>query len=164
MFENNLHPDVAEDPEHLVVYGGRGKAARNLESKEGATVLQQVEGPNPRSSATPEIKQQGITRTTDLRISPDSESFFTTIAEWFRYALSAFLHHVGNVFGAAAMIAAMFYYVLFARWVFWEHLGPLQSTTSYEGKVICGTIMCFGVFVAVLPVAVPLPLRRFEHP
>ena len=27
--ENNLHPDVAEDPEHLVVYGGRGKAARN---------------------------------------------------------------------------------------------------------------------------------------
>ncbi len=27
--ENNLHPDVAEDPEHLVVYGGRGKAARD---------------------------------------------------------------------------------------------------------------------------------------
>lgn len=29
---NNLDPDVAEDPERLVVYGGRGKAARNLES------------------------------------------------------------------------------------------------------------------------------------
>ena len=27
--ENNLHPDVAEDPEHLIVYGGRGKAARD---------------------------------------------------------------------------------------------------------------------------------------
>src|SRR5436853_6724116 len=27
--ENNLDPDVAEDPEHLVVYGGRGKAARD---------------------------------------------------------------------------------------------------------------------------------------
>ncbi|HKN91236.1 MAG TPA: urocanate hydratase, partial [Acidimicrobiia bacterium] len=27
--ENNLHPDVAEDPAHLVVYGGRGKAARD---------------------------------------------------------------------------------------------------------------------------------------
>jgi urocanate hydratase len=27
--ENNLHPDVAEDPENLVVYGGRGKAARD---------------------------------------------------------------------------------------------------------------------------------------
>src|SRR3954454_12588652 len=30
--ENNLHPDVAEDPENLVVYGGRGKAARDHES------------------------------------------------------------------------------------------------------------------------------------
>ena len=29
---NNLDPDVAEDPEQLIVYGGRGKAARNLES------------------------------------------------------------------------------------------------------------------------------------
>src|SRR5436309_8962753 len=27
--ENNLHPDVAEDPANLVVYGGRGKAARD---------------------------------------------------------------------------------------------------------------------------------------
>ena len=26
---NNLHPDVAEDPENLVVYGGNGKAARD---------------------------------------------------------------------------------------------------------------------------------------
>lgn len=29
MLRNNLHPDVAEDPQNLVVYGGRGKAARN---------------------------------------------------------------------------------------------------------------------------------------
>lgn len=29
MLENNLHPDVAELPEELIVYGGRGKAARN---------------------------------------------------------------------------------------------------------------------------------------
>jgi urocanate hydratase len=29
MLENNLHPDVAERPEELVVYGGIGKAARN---------------------------------------------------------------------------------------------------------------------------------------
>jgi urocanate hydratase len=27
--DNNLHPEVAEDPENLVVYGGRGKAARD---------------------------------------------------------------------------------------------------------------------------------------
>ena len=29
MLENNLHPDVAEQPEELVVYGGIGKAARD---------------------------------------------------------------------------------------------------------------------------------------
>jgi urocanate hydratase len=32
MLENNLHPDVAEKPEELVVYGGIGKAARNQAS------------------------------------------------------------------------------------------------------------------------------------
>ena len=32
MLHNNLDPDVAERPEDLIVYGGRGKAARNVES------------------------------------------------------------------------------------------------------------------------------------
>ncbi len=32
MLLNNLHPDVAEKPEELIVYGGRGKAARNHEA------------------------------------------------------------------------------------------------------------------------------------
>lgn len=32
MLMNNLDPEVAEDPEHLIVYGGSGKAARNWES------------------------------------------------------------------------------------------------------------------------------------
>ncbi|MFZ1371491.1 MAG: urocanate hydratase, partial [Ferruginibacter sp.] len=32
MLLNNLDPDVAERPEELIVYGGRGKAARNFES------------------------------------------------------------------------------------------------------------------------------------
>jgi urocanate hydratase len=30
--QNNLDPEVAEDPDHLVVYGGRGKAARDWDS------------------------------------------------------------------------------------------------------------------------------------
>ncbi len=34
MLMNNLDPDVAEDPERLVVYGGTGKAARNWEAYE----------------------------------------------------------------------------------------------------------------------------------
>ena len=32
MLLNNLNPDVAERPDDLIVYGGRGKAARNFES------------------------------------------------------------------------------------------------------------------------------------
>ncbi len=32
MLLNNLNPEVAEKPDELVVYGGRGKAARNFES------------------------------------------------------------------------------------------------------------------------------------
>ena len=31
MIQHNLHPDVAEIPEELIVYGGKGKAARNWE-------------------------------------------------------------------------------------------------------------------------------------
>lgn len=32
MLQNNLDPQVAFDPDHLIVYGGRGRAARNWES------------------------------------------------------------------------------------------------------------------------------------
>ncbi len=32
MLHNNLDPEVAERPEDLIVYGGRGKAARNIEA------------------------------------------------------------------------------------------------------------------------------------
>src|ERR1700752_5206118 len=34
MLMNNLDPEVAERPEDLIVYGGLGKAARNVESFE----------------------------------------------------------------------------------------------------------------------------------
>ena len=34
MLENNLHPDVAENPAELIVYGGIGKAARNRDCYE----------------------------------------------------------------------------------------------------------------------------------
>ncbi len=34
MLQNNLDPEVAFDPDHLIVYGGRGRAARNWESLE----------------------------------------------------------------------------------------------------------------------------------
>src|SRR5205085_8058018 len=32
MLMNNLDPEVAEEPDQLIVYGGRGRAARNWEA------------------------------------------------------------------------------------------------------------------------------------
>ncbi|MCB9262895.1 MAG: urocanate hydratase [Flavobacteriales bacterium] len=44
MIQNNLDPDVAERPEDLIVYGGRGKAARNWESFDKILeILQQLD-------------------------------------------------------------------------------------------------------------------------
>ena len=34
MIQNNLDPEVAEEPKNLIIYGGRGKAARNYECLE----------------------------------------------------------------------------------------------------------------------------------
>ncbi len=36
MLMNNLDPDVAEDPDRLIVYGGAGKAARNWSASRGS--------------------------------------------------------------------------------------------------------------------------------
>ena len=45
MLMNNLDPEVAGDPENLIVYGGRGKAARNWECFEAIIeTLKQLEG------------------------------------------------------------------------------------------------------------------------
>ncbi len=44
MLMNNLHPDVAEHPHALVVYGGIGRAARNWECYDKIVdVLQRLE-------------------------------------------------------------------------------------------------------------------------
>jgi urocanate hydratase len=45
MLQNNLDPDVAFDPDNLIVYGGRGKAARNWESLEA--ILESLRNLNP---------------------------------------------------------------------------------------------------------------------
>ena len=44
MIQNNLDPEVAEDPDKLIVYGGSGQAARNHQALEGIlTTLQRLE-------------------------------------------------------------------------------------------------------------------------
>jgi urocanate hydratase len=44
MIQNNLDPEVAFDPDNLIVYGGRGKAARNWESFDA--ILRSLRGLN----------------------------------------------------------------------------------------------------------------------
>ena len=44
MLMNNLDPDVAEDPAHLIVYGGRGQAARSWEAFDAiVAILRQLD-------------------------------------------------------------------------------------------------------------------------
>jgi urocanate hydratase len=62
---NNLDPDVAEDPENLIVYGGRGKAARNLESFRAiVATLQRLK--NDETLLVQSGKPVGVFRTHDL--------------------------------------------------------------------------------------------------
>lgn len=62
MLMNNLHPDVAERPEDLIVYGGRGKAARNPEAlKKIIASLQSLE--NDESLLIQSGKPVGILKT-----------------------------------------------------------------------------------------------------
>lgn len=62
MLLNNLHPDVAERPEELIVYGGRGKAARNPEAlKKIIASLQSLE--NDESLLIQSGKPVGILKT-----------------------------------------------------------------------------------------------------
>ena len=62
---NNLDPEVAEDPENLVVYGGRGKAARNVESLHVIVrTLQRLE--NDETLLVQSGKPVGVFKTHDL--------------------------------------------------------------------------------------------------
>jgi len=63
MLQNNLDPEVAGDPENLIVYGGRGRAARNWESFEA--ILRSLESMEPDDTLLVQSgKPVGIFRTT----------------------------------------------------------------------------------------------------
>jgi urocanate hydratase len=65
MLLNNLDPEVAEDPENLVVYGGTGKAARNHESL-AAIIKSLMELENDETLLIQSGKPVGIFRTHEL--------------------------------------------------------------------------------------------------
>ena len=64
MLMNNLDPDVAEDPDHLIVYGGTGRAARSWEAFDAIVrELQRLE--NDETLLVQSGKPVGVFRTTD---------------------------------------------------------------------------------------------------
>jgi urocanate hydratase len=65
MLMNNLDPDVAENPHELVVYGGRGKAARNWKAFE-AIVKSLKELENDETLLVQSGKPVGVFRTHEL--------------------------------------------------------------------------------------------------
>ncbi len=63
MLMNNLDPDVAEDPDHLVVYGGTGRAARSWEAFDAIVAeLRRLE--NDETLLVASGKPVGVFRTT----------------------------------------------------------------------------------------------------
>jgi len=63
MLMNNLDPDVAEDPDHLIVYGGTGRAARSWEAFDAIVhELQRLE--NDETLLVQSGKPVGVFRTT----------------------------------------------------------------------------------------------------
>ena len=63
MLMNNLDPEVAERPEDLVVYGGRGKAARSWEAYDA--IIASLESLEPDETLLVQSgKPVGIARTT----------------------------------------------------------------------------------------------------
>jgi urocanate hydratase len=65
MLMNNLDPDVAEDPDHLVVYGGSGKAARTWEAFDAiVAALRKLE--NDETLLVESGKPVGVIRTQPL--------------------------------------------------------------------------------------------------
>ena len=53
MLMNNLHPDVAENPHELVVYGGIGRAARTWQDFDRICAAQGVDFRAPLQTSTP---------------------------------------------------------------------------------------------------------------
>jgi urocanate hydratase len=83
MIQNNLDPDVAENPKELIVYGGKGKAARNWESFEAIlTSLKNLE--NDETLLVQSGKPVGIlkTHTTSPRVLIANSNLVPNWASW----------------------------------------------------------------------------------
>ena len=86
MFLNNLNAEVAEDPRNLIVYGGSGKAARDVNSvKKIIEILLKLE--NDESLLVQSGKPVGVVRTHELapRVLIANSNLVPAWANWEHY-------------------------------------------------------------------------------
>ncbi len=137
MLMNNLDPDVAEKPEELIVYGGRGKAARNWDAYHRiVATLDRLE--NDETLLVQSGKPVGVLRTHDLapRVIIANSNLVPNWATW-------------DEFDRLDKLGLMMYGQMTAgSWIYIGTQGILQGTyetfagaaTKHFGGTLAGTI------------------------
>jgi len=125
MLMNNLDPEVAEDPDHLVVYGGSGKAARTWDAFDRiVTTLRKLE--NDETLLIQSGKPVGVLRTHELapRVLIANSLLVPKWATWEEFRR---LEQMG---------LTMFGQMTAGSWIYIGSQGILQGT--YETFAACG--------------------------
>jgi urocanate hydratase len=124
MLMNNLDPEVAEDPDHLVVYGGSGRAARNWEAFDQiVAALRKLE--NDETLLIQSGKPVGVIRTHELapRVLIANSLLVPKWATWEEFRR------------LEAMGLTMFGQMTAGSWIYIGSQGILQGT--YETFAAC---------------------------
>ncbi|HZU38501.1 MAG TPA: hypothetical protein VFA18_21430, partial [Gemmataceae bacterium] len=124
MLMNNLDPDVAEDPDHLVVYGGSGRAARTWEAFDTIVATLRKLG-NEETLLVQSGKPVGVIRTHDLapRVLIANSLLVPRWATWEGFRR------------LEAMGLTMFGQMTAGSWIYIASQGILQGT--YETFAAC---------------------------
>jgi urocanate hydratase len=125
MLMNNLDPEVAEDPDHLVVYGGSGRAARTWQAFDTiVAALRKLE--NDETLLVQSGKPVGVLRTHDMapRVLIANSLLVPRWATWEEFRR------------LEAMGLTMFGQMTAGSWIYIGSQGILQGT--YETFAACG--------------------------
>jgi urocanate hydratase len=124
MLMNNLDPDVAEDPDHLVVYGGSGRAARSWDAFDAIVAALRKLG-NDETLLVQSGKPVGVMRTHDMapRVLIANSLLVPKWATWEEFRR------------LEAMGLTMFGQMTAGSWIYIGSQGILQGT--YETFAAC---------------------------
>lgn len=143
MLMNNLDPDVAEDPDRLIVYGGSGKAARSWEAFDTiVTSLRKLE--NDETLLVQSGKAVGVFRTHELapRVLIANSLL---VPKWATFEEFCRLESMG---------LTMYGQMTAGSWIYIGSQGILQGT--YETFAACARRYCGGTLAGRLVVTAGL--------